>query len=117
MTTPAARKGASFERLIRDYLRACGLPIERIPAGMVADRGDLSGLEQWTFELKAYRDLHRAVRDGLADLAVEQANADTPYGAVIVKRTGTTDPGSQLVVMELYQLVALIHALRKVGVA
>lgn len=113
MTTPAQRKGDNFERLVRDYMRSAGLPVERPRPGMPRDRGDLCGIEDWTLELKCYTDLHRAVRDGLADLEHEQAAADTPYGAVIVKRRGTTDPGSQLVVMELWQLVALIVQGRK----
>lgn len=108
MTTSAQRKGDVFEVLVRDYLRAAGLPAERIPSGMRHDRGDIGGIEDWTLQLKSYTDTTRAVRDGLADLEVQQTNADTKFGAVIYKRRGKTDPGSQLVCMELYQLVALL---------
>lgn len=108
MTNPAKRKGSAFEATVRDYLRSCGLPLERIPAGMKDDRGDLAGLPDWTLELKAYTDTTRALRDGFADLEREQANADTPFGAVITKRRGVTDPGRQLVHMELWQFAALL---------
>lgn len=109
MSNPAKAKGTAFESLIRDYLRGVGLAVERVPAGMAADRGDLNGIPGWTFELKCYpQDIKRAISDGLADLEVEQANADTPYGAVIAKRRGHTAPGEQLVVMELHQFVAAL---------
>jgi len=112
VTTAAQRKGDKFEVLVRGYLRAAGLPVERIPSGMREDRGDLGGIEDFTFQLKSYTDTTRAVRDGLADLEVQQANADTKYGVVIYKRRGKTDPGSQLVTFELWQLAALLLELR-----
>ena len=108
MTNRAKAKGTAFESLVRDYLRGHGIPAERMPAGAANDRGDLAGVPGWTLELKNYADGARAVRDGLADLEREQAAADTPYGAVIYKRRGTTDPGRQLVVMELWQFVGLV---------
>lgn len=109
MSNRAKAKGTAFESLIRDYLRSGGFPVERVPAGMAADRGDLSGLPGWTLQLKNFTDTQRAVRDGLAGLKAQQANADTPYGAVIVKRHGKSDPGKQLVVLELWQFAALLR--------
>lgn len=109
MSNAAKKKGSTFESLIRDYLREIGFPVERVPAGMAADRGDLNGLPGWTLELKCYpQDIKRAITDGLADLAVEQANNDTPFGAVIAKRRGHTAPGEQLVILELHQFAALL---------
>lgn len=111
MTSPARNKGNAFERLIRDYLRDCGFPAERIPAGMTDDRGDIGGIPGWTLQLKCYpNNVQRAITDGLHDLTVQQANADTAYGAVIVKRRGTTDPGAQLFVCELWNAVPLLRA-------
>lgn len=109
MSTPSARRGASFERTVRDYLRSLGFPAERIPAGMTHDRGDISGIPGWTIEIKSYSNVQRAVSDGLADLEVEQANADTPHGLVVVKRRGVTDPGRQLAVLELWQWAGLVR--------
>lgn len=113
MSNPAKSKGTAFESLVRDYLRTAGIPAERMPAGMKDDRGDLAGIEDWTIETKSYTDMLRAIREGLADLEREQANADTTYGAVIVKRRGKTDPGSQLVLFELWQLAALLVEQRR----
>lgn len=111
MTTRSARKGNHFEgQVIVPYLRdQLGPHLSRPRAGAARDLGDIAGVPGWTFELKAYTDLTRAVRDGLADLAIEQANAGTPYGAVIVKRVGKTDPAKQLFVMELGPAVQVIR--------
>lgn len=109
MSNRSKAKGTAFESLVRDYLRGCGIPAERMPAGMALDRGDLAGVPDWTLQLKCYSDMVEAISKGLRQLTVQQANADTPYGAVIVKRRGTTDPGSQLVVMELWQLAAILQ--------
>lgn len=114
MSSAARDKGLKFEREVRDYLRGHGFPVERIPPGMRNDRGDLSGLPDLVVEIKNYKDTTRAIREGLADLEIEQANADTTFGTVIVKRRGVTDPGRQLAVLELWQLVGL---LKRGGVA
>lgn len=110
----AKRRGSRFEVSVVQYLRDHGFQAHRTLAGATVDRGDIAGVPDVTFELKAYSNVTRAVADGLRDLEVEQANADTPYGAVIAKRPRVTDPGRQLAVMELWQLVAL---LKKAGVA
>jgi hypothetical protein len=110
VTTPSARKGNNFERAIVDYLRdQFGAHLSRPRAGAAHDLGDVAGIPGWTLELKCYTNLARAVTDGLHDLHVEQANAGTPYGAVIVKRVGKTDPARQLVVMELGAAIPVIR--------
>lgn len=113
MSNPSRDKGLAYEAQIRDYLRSLGFSVERVPPGMREDRGDLSGLIDWTIQIKCYpRDLTSAIRVGLADLDTEQANAHTPYGALIVKRPRVTDPGSQLVVQELWQWGAVLQRMR-----
>lgn len=112
MTNRAKAKGSAFERLVVDFLRAEGYQAHRTLAGARDDRGDISGVQDVTLELKSYSDVTRAISDGLRDLAVEQANNRTPFGAVIVKRPRVAEPSRQLAVMELGQLVVL---LRKAG--
>lgn len=110
MTTPSARKGNWFERVITGFLRDhFGAHLSRPRAGAAKDLGDLAGIPGWTFELKAYTDVMRAIREGLAELDVEKANAGTPYGAVIVKRVGKADPAEQLFIMRLGDAVPLIR--------
>lgn len=109
--TPAAIKGDTFEgRLLLPYLRdEFGGQVARPRTSGINDIGDFTGIPGWTFEAKNYVDLARAVRDGLADLDAEQANAGTTYGAVIVKRHGKTDPAEQLFIMRLGAAVPLIR--------
>lgn len=104
MTSPQAAKGANFERAVTRYLRdQLGEPVvHRLRGEGIHDRGDLQIGDAWTLELKCYpTDPQRAIRVGLTDLTAEQARAGCPYGAVIVKRPGTTDPGDSLVVCTL----------------
>lgn len=108
MSARAKTKGTEFESMVRDFLRRHGFQAERIPAGAEHDRGDIAGVIGWTLELKNYTDTTRAIREGLADLEVEQENARTKYGAVIYKRRGVRDAGKQLVVMELDQWATLV---------
>lgn len=111
MSTSAARKGNGFESTLLSYLRAqLGPQVTRPRPGEPHDRGDFGGVPGWTLEAKCYADQLRAIREGLADLAVEQANAGTRYGAVIVKRRGIVDPARQLFVMELGQALPLVAA-------
>lgn len=109
MSNPSKIKGTKLESMVRDYLRSVGIPAERMPAGAALDRGDIAGVQGWTIECKSYKDIATGIRNGLADLAREQANADTPYGAVIIKRPRVADPGAQLVVMELWQWASLLQ--------
>jgi hypothetical protein len=109
VTTPSARKGGTMERSIVGYLRDWfGAHLSRPRAGAAKDLGDVAGIPGWTFEIKAYTDVMRAIREGLTELDVEKANAGTRYGAVIVKRVGKTDPGEQLFIMRLRDAIPII---------
>lgn len=104
----AKAKGTAAESAFRDHLRACGIRAERIPAGATHDRGDILAHPDWCLEVKHYTDTAAAVSKGLADLAVEQANAGTPYGAVVVRRRGKPDPADWAVVVPMSTLVRLM---------
>lgn len=110
MTSRQQAKGDAFERSIVNYFRdEFGAHITRPKSGAEHDRGDIAGIPGWTFELKCYTDPLRAIREGLAELAVEQANTGTRHGLVVVKRRGVTDPAQQLAVMPLGSMVPLIR--------
>lgn len=110
MTTPSADKGNRFEQVIVAYFRdEFGSHVCRPRAGARHDLGDIAGIPDWTFELKAYADLAAAVRAGLIDLSVEQFAAGTTHGGVIIKRRGVSDPARQLFVCELRAAVPLIR--------
>ena len=110
MTSKQQAKGDNFERSIVGLFRdEFGAHITRPKSGAEHDRGDIAGVPGWTFELKCYTDMLAGIRNGLADLTVEQVNTGTRYGAAIVKRRGVTDPAQQLAVMTVGALVPLIR--------
>lgn len=105
-------KGASFERLVRNYFREeFGPHICSPRAGELYDRGDIAGVPGWTFECKINNRLDQAIYLGLGKLSIEQHNAGTPFGAVIAKRPRTTAPEEQLFVVPLGQAIPMIRAL------
>lgn len=90
MTASEKRKGDRGEleaaRLLADQL---GLPVRRkLGAGRTDDEGDLEGVPDVTIEVKSYRDIAAAVRDGLEDSVREQTNAGTTFGAAMIRRPG-----------------------------
>ena len=112
MSNPQKNKGSAYERSIVNYLRESGFTAERTRAGWSDDRGDIHGVlsatgRPFTFECKNHR------RDGLPgwirELAVEVANAGGEIGAVIHKKSGTTDPGEQFATLPLFMLVLLLR--------
>jgi hypothetical protein len=108
MTNPQKAKGSAFERLICDYL-AHAIPCERIPAGATLDRGDL-----WTPSAAIQCKNHRTISLGswIDQTIAQQSNACKPLHALAIKRKGTTDPGSQLVVMTLAQFRSILTKLQ-----
>lgn len=112
MANPAKAKGDAHERVVVEYLRSrLGQHIGRPRAGEQHDRGDVVGVANVTIEAKSYKDLATGIRVGLADLEREQANADTRWGIVVLKRPRVANPAKQLVVMELDQFVDLLTCL------
>lgn len=111
VTSAAKNKGSRFEREIVEYLRLCGFRAERTRAGWVDDRGDISGVDGFTWECKNQKatDLAGWVRE----LEAECVNAGTELGAVIHKKRGVADPGSQYATLPLRMLVVL---LRRAGI-
>jgi hypothetical protein len=107
MSNPQKAKGAAFERLVRDYL-AEAFPCERIPAGATLDRGDL-----WTPTACIQCKNHRTLSLGswLTQTAEQQRNAGKPFGVLVCKRKGTTDPADQFAILPLSQLRSLLSHL------
>jgi hypothetical protein len=89
--------------------------IERRRQTGAKDRGDLSGFRfagrRIVAELKDYGG---RILPGpwLNETDVERCNDDAHVGLVIAKRRGTTDPGDQIVLMTLRDLVALLTGTR-----
>ena len=107
MTSPQARKGATYERGVAEYFRANGHPyVERAyGAGRPDDVGDLDGVPGWALELKNHKTL--ALSGWLDEAESERVNARARFAAVIAKRRGKS-VGQSYVVMTLDTFAALL---------
>lgn len=78
------RKGTAFETAVVRYLNERGHRTERRALAGALDRGDIAGLDGWTLECKATREIDLA---GAVDEAAREAmNAGTALFAAVVKR-------------------------------
>ena len=110
----AKQAGTKFETLVTRYLRTT-LDDDRIErrrlGGAGNDRGDISGLrhmgQRIVLECKDYGG---QLKPGpwVEEAHIEAGNDSALLGIVVAKRRGTTDPGSQFVLMTLNDLVALL---------
>ncbi len=106
MTNPSKQKGTAWETAAVGYFREHGHPnAERKAQQGAKDCGDITGVPDWTCELKATKTL--ALAEALAEAETERLNAGTRYCAAIIKRRGKTDPGQAYVVMTLQQFCDL----------
>jgi hypothetical protein len=108
MTSAEREKGARAEREVAALLTdATGLTItRRLQEGRAGDTGDLEGLHGWCIQVRNYRDVMRAIREGLPDLERQQARKGCPHGAVLVRRYG----GRWVAVMDIEQFAAVLRA-------
>jgi len=102
VTNPSKVKGDRAEleacRILHDLT---GFPARRkLGAGRLDDTGDVDGIPDCTIQVKAYADTQRAIRECLAELPQQQANAGTTFAAGLVRRPG----GRWMAVMDLEQL-------------
>lgn len=108
--------GTRMETLVAGYLAEhVDDRIERRRLTGSKDRGDLSGLRHMGGRLVAQvKDYGGQVQVGpwLNEVEVQRGNDDALAGFVIAKRRGTTDPGDQIVLMTLRDLVALLTGSR-----
>jgi hypothetical protein len=111
VTTPAKRKGDTNELEVAKRLAdLTGWPVKRkLGAGRQEDTGDLHGLPETTAQVKAYGDVLRAIREGLPELRTQQANANTPFGALMVRRPRQPPEHRWMVVMDLDQFATLLR--------
>jgi len=90
VSNPQKRKGDAAERELAHLLEAAlGTGVRRkLGAGRTDDTGDLDGLPDCTAQVKNYTDILRAIREGLAGLETQQANAGTIHGVLFIRRKG-----------------------------
>jgi hypothetical protein len=107
----ARKAGASFESLIAGYFAAyVDDRIERRTKNGSKDRGDVSGLrhrgERVVVEAKDYGG--RLEVGAWLEAEIERDNDDAIAGLVVAKRRGKTQPGDQIVLTTLRDLVSLL---------
>lgn len=107
MTSPQARKGATYERDVVEFFRTHGQPYaERAyGAGRPDDVGDINGIVGWALELKNHKQL--ALAGWLDEAEVERVNARARFAAVIAKRRGKS-VGQSYVLMTLETFCAFL---------
>ena len=106
MSNPSKVKGSNYEREIVNYLRQHFADVDRTRAGWTDDRGDIHGIEGFTWECKNHKAM--ALSQWVAELHAECRNAGTDLGAVVHKKRGTTDPEQQYATLPLGMLVQLL---------
>lgn len=105
MVNRSKRKGDAAEReLAKQLSDLLGFTVRRkLGAGRQDDEGDLDGLPDCTAQAKNWRDVLAAIREGLRNIAVQQANAKTKHGVLFIRRHG----GEWVAVMTLEQWATL----------
>lgn len=114
----AKAAGARFEREIADHLAAVlDDRIDRRVKTGAADKGDLGGIrvhgQRVVAELKNRRDWRPG--EWLREAEKERLNDDALAGLVVAKRHGVADPGQQIVITTLDDIVAIITGARPGG--
>jgi hypothetical protein len=114
----ARNAGTAFETLIANYLAATvDDRVERRTRNGNKDRGDISGLRaimqsRVVVECKDRGGSFRELGSWLTEAEVERGNDDASAACVVAKRRGTTDPGDQVVIMTMRDLVVLLSGER-----
>ena len=108
----AKAAGTRFESSIAAYLAEhVDDRIERRTNTGAKDRGDIAGLRTMgnrvVVEAKDYGGRYQ-IGPWLTEAETERLNDDAHVGLVVAKRRGTTDPGDQVVILTLRDLVALL---------
>lgn len=111
----AKKAGASFERLVADYLRDhVDDRIDRRPKTGAKDRGDIGGLRTVHGRIVAEckNTAQQRLSEWVGEAEIERGNDDALVGVVIHKRHGRAAAGEQYVTMRLADFAALLSGER-----
>ena len=91
-------KGREAENAVVNYLNQRGWrTAERRRLTGANDRGDISGMEDLTIEVKAEKRI--ALAGYMKELEAEMENTGDRYGVAVIKKRGTLDPAHWYAVM------------------
>ena len=102
-------KGTAFESSLLPYIRNFYPYAERRVQGGAQDKGDynLPGESRFILEAKCHKSM--SLSEWLSEAEKEAKNAGVPYGIVVHKRRGKTDPAMQYVTMTLKTFMELVN--------
>jgi hypothetical protein len=103
--------GREAERKVADFLDAEGVPAFLPYNAGFEDEGDIHGVSPFVLQVKDYRDLLAAIRDGVAGALRQKVRADEPFGAAVVRRPGK-GVGEWYVVLPLREFADVLRHLR-----
>jgi len=116
MSTPAKRKGSKAEADAVKWLKVNGFPYaDRRIAGAQLDKGDISGVNGVTIEVKNHvrMDLSAWIKEleieMIKELEIEMKNDNAWTGTVLHKRKGKSDVGEWYCSMPASVWLALIR--------
>lgn len=107
MSNPSKQKGTAFETSLLDFLRKYFPGAERRALSGAKDKGDYI-LPTAAFALEAKNCQKINLAGWIKEAETEARNLGVPYGVVVHKRRGTTDPSQQYVTMTLGSLLGLL---------
>lgn len=116
MTRYHRQKGATFERMIADYLaKWVDDRVDRRVKTGAKDRGDIAGLRHMgqRLVLECKNTAKTLLGPWSAEAEVERGNDDALAGLIVHKRHGKGRPEDQWVTLTLGELVALLTASRE----
>lgn len=112
----AKKAGASFERLVADYLRDhVDDRIDRRPKTGAKDRGDIGGVRVpygGRVVVECKNTSRACLSEWVGEAEIERGNDDALVGVVVHKRHGRAAAGEQFVTMRLVDFAALLSGER-----
>lgn len=106
MSNPSKQRGTSFETSLLPELRLFYPGTERRALSGNKDKGDFV-LPGAPYALESKNVKTMALPQWIREAEVEATNLGVPYGVVVHKRRGTTDPAQQFVTMTLHTFLSL----------
>jgi hypothetical protein len=87
VANPNKRKGDRAElQLAKLLTQLLNMPIRRmLGAGRADDVGDLDGMPTTVIQVKHWRDITAAIREGITQLQEQQQNKQAPDGVLFIK--------------------------------
>lgn len=111
MSNPNKAKGTAWERAVRRFLRAAGIPAFKPYEEGHEDAGDVHGIDPFVGQAKAYASIVDGIREGVAGAERQALVARLPFGVAIVKRP-RKPTGAAYVVMTLATFARVLRYMR-----